>query len=240
MAHMGRAVDHQPLDLMEHRRVRRVVVAAEGAARHDDADGRLLRLHGADLHRRGVGAQQLAFRRVGAREIERVLLLARGMLGRDVEGGEIVEIVLDMRALGDGEAHLAEDGDDLVHRLADRMDAAGLVRLDRQGHVDALGLEPRRQGGVLEPRGGGGERHLDLVLEAVRGGALLAPQIRGERAQPLHPLGDAALAAERADADLLERVAACRPFDEAEERVTDLVEAFHHPSADCVNRGSAP
>ena len=57
VAHMGRAVDHQPLDLVEHRRMGRVVVAAEGAARHDDADRRLLRQHRADLHRRGVGAQ---------------------------------------------------------------------------------------------------------------------------------------------------------------------------------------
>ena len=60
MAHMRRAVDHQPLDLVEHRRVGRVVVAAEGAARHDDADRRLLRQHRADLHRRGVGAQHQA------------------------------------------------------------------------------------------------------------------------------------------------------------------------------------
>ena len=37
MAHVRRAVDHQAFDLVEHRRVGRVVVDAEGAARHDDA-----------------------------------------------------------------------------------------------------------------------------------------------------------------------------------------------------------
>src|SRR6185312_737606 len=73
LAHMRRLVDHQPLDLMEHRRVRRVVIRAEGSARHDDADRRLLRQHGADLDRRGVGTQQpaMTFRRFG--EIERVV-----------------------------------------------------------------------------------------------------------------------------------------------------------------------
>ena len=58
------------------------------------------------------------------RQIEGVVHLARRMVRRDVEGGEIVEVVLDVRPFGDGEAHLAEDGDDLVDGLADRMDAA--------------------------------------------------------------------------------------------------------------------
>ncbi len=60
MPHVDGAVDHQPLDLMEHRRVRGVVIAAEGAAGHDDPERRLARAHGADLHRRGVRAQDLA------------------------------------------------------------------------------------------------------------------------------------------------------------------------------------
>src|SRR6202011_858913 len=38
MAHMARPVDTQPLDLVEHRRVRRIMVAAEGPAGDDDAD----------------------------------------------------------------------------------------------------------------------------------------------------------------------------------------------------------
>src|SRR5215472_2479844 len=58
MTHMAHPVDHQPLDLMKHRRVRRIVVAAESPPRHDDPDWRRLCLHRADLHRRGVGAQR--------------------------------------------------------------------------------------------------------------------------------------------------------------------------------------
>ena len=58
------------------------------------------------------------------RQIEGVLHLPRRMVGRDVEGGEVVPVVLDVRTLGPGEAHLAEDRDELVHHLADRMQRA--------------------------------------------------------------------------------------------------------------------
>ena len=43
-------------------------------------------------------------------EIERVVHGARRMIGRHVQRGEIVEIVLDLRALGDLEARLRETG----------------------------------------------------------------------------------------------------------------------------------
>ena len=60
VAHMGLLVDHQRLDLVEHRRVCLVTVAAIDAARRDDADRRFLRQHGADLHGAGMGAQDEA------------------------------------------------------------------------------------------------------------------------------------------------------------------------------------
>ena len=123
MAHMGRPVDDQPLDLMKHRRMRRVVVAAEGPPRHDDPDRRLLRQHRADLHRGGVGAQHEPGAVRPLRQVERVVLLSRRVLGRNVEGGKVVEIFLDMRPLGERETHLAKDRDDFVDRLADRVDA---------------------------------------------------------------------------------------------------------------------
>ena len=106
---MGLLVDGQSLDLMEHRRVGLVRVAAIDAARRDDAERRLLLQHGADLHRARMRAKHWA-RAVGTRrQIEGVVVLPRRMLGRDVERGEIVEVGLDVGALGDREAHIGED-----------------------------------------------------------------------------------------------------------------------------------
>src|SRR5215813_6852876 len=51
VAEMRALLDDQAFDLMEHRRVRLVAVAAIGAPRNDDTDRRLLRQHGSHLHR---------------------------------------------------------------------------------------------------------------------------------------------------------------------------------------------
>src|SRR6516225_10130345 len=58
VSEMGASVDDKAFDLMEHRRVRLVAVAAIGAARYDHADRRRLCKHRPDLHRRCVRAQQ--------------------------------------------------------------------------------------------------------------------------------------------------------------------------------------
>ena len=137
MAERHVAIEHQTLALVEHRRVRRVVVGAIGAADHDHADRRLLRQHGADLHRRGLRAQHRRRPVASRRQIERVVVGARRMVRRNVQRAEIVPVALDIRALGDRAAHGAEDRGDLLHGAADRMDQAGLARARRQRWVDA-------------------------------------------------------------------------------------------------------
>ena len=94
------------------------------------------------------------------REEERVVHFARGMAGREVELGEIVVVALDVRPLGDGEAHVGEDRRDLVDHLADRVDAAGLDARGAHGqrHVERLGLQPRLERGRLQHRAPRGER----------------------------------------------------------------------------------
>ena len=77
------------------------------------------------------------------RQIERVVVGARRMMRRDVQRAEIVPVAFDVRTLGDGAAHGAEDRGDFLHGAADRVDQAGLARTRRQGRIDAA----RRRGG---------------------------------------------------------------------------------------------
>ena len=129
---------------------------------------------------------------------------------------------------GDGEAHLAEDRDDLVDGLADRMDAAIGLGAHRQGHVDALAGEPLTR--APRPRAGAAARPIAVSTSSL---STLSAAPRSRRASgssapsPFISAGDAALAAEDGDADLLERVAARRRLDQAEDLVAELVEAFH-------------
>jgi hypothetical protein len=122
------------------------VVAAIDAAGHDDPDRRLVRLHVANLHGGGVGAEQgaaivgpaaIALNRPG--EVEGVLHVARRVLGRHVQRVEAVPLVLDLRPLDDGEAHARED---LLHPVAhdgQRMPVAEPRPASWKRHVDAAG-----------------------------------------------------------------------------------------------------
>ena len=86
------------------------------------------------------------------------MLLPRRVLGRDVEGVEVVPVALDLRPLGDGEAEVGEDGGDLVHHLADRVDGALGRGARRQGHVGPFAGDAGVERGVGEAGAGLGER----------------------------------------------------------------------------------
>ena len=121
--------DDEPFDLREHRRVREVeVVAAIDAAGRDQPDRRLVLLHVADLHPRRVRPQQRR-RRARSRahrrgEVQRVLHVARGMLGRHVERFEVVVVVFELGAFDDEEPEAREDGFDALAQDGQRMAVA--------------------------------------------------------------------------------------------------------------------
>ena len=139
MAEVDAAVDHQPFDLVEHRRVGGVAVGAVGAARRDDADAAAAATasSGSAPARCGCAAASLAApgrpSPSGAGEIEGVVHRPRRVALGDVERGEIVPVVLDLGPGRDREAQVGENLGELVHHLADRMDAA--LRRRRAGSV---------------------------------------------------------------------------------------------------------
>jgi hypothetical protein len=83
-------------------------------------------------------------------EEESVVHLAGRMAVGKVQRGEIVVVGLDIRTFGDGEAHVGEDGGDLVDDLGDRVDAAALGRrgAHRQADIDGFARQPFGDGGV--------------------------------------------------------------------------------------------
>ena len=86
--------------------------------------GRRLLLHGADLHRRSVRAQQQAIaQRLAAAgwRLQRVLRVAGRMVRRKVQRLEVVVVGLDFRADADGVAHVLEDAHDFVHGADQRV-----------------------------------------------------------------------------------------------------------------------
>src|ERR1700744_4798848 len=97
-----------------------------------------------------MGAQEHAAAIGPGPQIEGVLHLARRMVWRDIEGGEVLEVVLDIRTFGDAETHLAENGDDLIDSLADRVQATFALGAWRQRQVDRFEGQPSVQGGLFE------------------------------------------------------------------------------------------
>ena len=94
------------------------VVLAEGLARRDDLEGRLVGEHVAHLHRRGVGAQHHV---VEAVQEERVLLVAGRVELGDVQLGEIVILQLDLGPDGDLIAQAEEQVLDLALDVGDQV-----------------------------------------------------------------------------------------------------------------------
>ena len=148
VAHMDAVADDQPLALMEHWRMGGVMVGPVGAAGNEDPHRRLGRLHGPDLHRRGVRAQHLAPSLFIGRQVKGVVLLPGGVFLRNVQSGEVVIVGLDVRPLCDGESHLGKDRDDLFDSARQRMQPCLGLGTRRQADIDRLGGKPSIQRGA--------------------------------------------------------------------------------------------
>src|SRR5690606_8018750 len=120
----GALVHQQALDLVEHRRVGLVAVAAVDLAGGDHAQRRRVLLHEAHLHARGVGAQQPALAALVGAHVEGVVHGPRRMVRREVQGLEVVPVVLDLRAFGQLVTHAGEDVGDALQGAADRVQVA--------------------------------------------------------------------------------------------------------------------
>src|SRR5207249_10393580 len=133
-------VNGEAFDLVEGERMRGVgIVAAIDLAGNDDANGRLLLFHGANLHGRSVGAKKerrlRVFRQV---QIEGVHVVANGMKFRDIQRLEIVVRRFDFRAFDDGKTDGEKDVFDFLKNLADQVMGADGANDAGEGEVETF------------------------------------------------------------------------------------------------------
>src|SRR4029077_12020398 len=116
-------IDGQAFDLVKDEGMRGVgIVAAVDLAGDDDAYGRLLFFHGANLHRRRVRAKEKRrLRALRQIDVERVHVVADRVEFGNVEGFEIVIRRFDFRAFDDGEADGDEDVLNFLEDLGDQV-----------------------------------------------------------------------------------------------------------------------
>ena len=168
-----------------------VRVRAEHTAGHQDLDGRLLNVHGADLAAGSLGTQQELLR-----QVESVLHIACRVILGHVQAGKVVVIVLDLREGAHRKAHAGEHVDDLVGDQGQRVQAAHGAGLGGQGDVHRLGGVAGSKFCLLHGLSGGIVICLYLLLEFIddlaHGGALF----RRNGAQVLHQGRDLAVFAE--------------------------------------------
>src|SRR5439155_9854710 len=131
-------VDGEAFDLVEGERMGGVgIVAAIDLAGYDDAHGRLLLLHGANLHGRSVGAKKERRRRAFWQfQIEGVHVVADRMKLRDIQRLEIVVRRFDFGAFDDREADGEENVFDFLEDLADQVMGADGANDAGKGQVD--------------------------------------------------------------------------------------------------------
>ena len=127
------AVDNKTLNLVEHRCVCLVRITTIDTPRRDDAYGRTLVHHGANLHGRGVRTQQLS-----SWEIERIVHGPRRMAFRNIQRGEVVILILDLGPRAHAEARVPEDRFDAGHGERYGVSSANRIAATRQRHVDGI------------------------------------------------------------------------------------------------------
>ncbi len=165
------SIDHQPLDLVEHRHVRGVgCVGAEDPAGHHRVDRRPRGLHQPDLHRGGVGAEH-DLSRFAEVDIERVVHVAGRMPRREVQCAEVVPLVFDLWALCHPEAQPDEHVFQLFHGLGDEMHVSCVTCRPHLGQIQAFCFHRSAAFGHLQHSAAFGDRALDGTERIVQGGA---------------------------------------------------------------------
>ena len=169
----------------------RVRVRAEHTAGYQHLDRGLFTIHYTDLAAAGLGAQHNVIR-----DIEGILHIAGGMVLRHIQAGEVVVIVLDLRAFINFKAHAGEYINDLVLDEGDGVQVAGRADLGGHRNVHRLGSVAGSQRRLLDLLRQGLVLSLDPLLEFIDGLTDSGAILLGDIAQALGQACDLAVFAQ--------------------------------------------
>ena len=215
------AINDQPFDLMEHRRVRRVQITAVNASGSDNAQRGAVAFHRADLYARGVRAQH-GFRV----EVEGILHRPRRVIFGDIQGGEVVKIVFDFRAVFNDETEAGEPVLDAAARQRHRMQAALKCLPSGEGHVHPLGCQFFRHLPRAESVNLFLQRLLEMGLRVVDDFAQLRTFLGARLGKLLHMRGKDAFFREIGVAQRLQRGQVKRVFQRMQPVLQGLFQRF--------------
>ena len=156
------------------------------------------------------------------------MLLARGVVGRDVQRLEVVAVPLDLGALDDLEAHRGEGVGDLADHQGRGVEMAAEGWPARQRDVDGVALGEGAGGRLAQCGLVGVAGRLELLLEPVRRRADLAALLGRGLAQAAQDLGEGALAAQVGNAPVLELGGGQHRPERVERVLAQLGEAVDH------------
>lgn len=128
------AVHHEPFNLMKHGGMGRIIITVPiDRPGGDDLERRLALLHDADLNRGGMSPEQAILG-----DEKGILHVPCGMILRDIEGLEIMIVILDIGAARDLKSHAQKDIDDLIHHQGERVYPTALPAAPGKGDIDFL------------------------------------------------------------------------------------------------------
>ena len=110
-------------------------LVAEHATGSDDTDRRLVILHHAHLHRRGVSAECHLLLAFFLLDEESILHVAGRVVRGEIKGREKMPVILNLNRFRHSEANTGKDIDNLVHHHREDMAATHGGKVGRHGQI---------------------------------------------------------------------------------------------------------
>src|SRR5690554_464525 len=220
---------------MEHRGMSQIGVATINTTRANHAEWGLALFHYANLDRRGVCAQHRA-----RFNIESIMHGTRRMVFGDIEGAEIMIIVLNLRAFSDAIPGRLEQSADTFDSQADRVHTTNTLPPARQGDIQRLSRQPGAERLLQQLLAAGVNGLGNLSFDQVYLLSSRGPLFSWQFPQTFQQFGNPPLLTEIINAQLFQRTLFAALVNQGQSLVTQCtgLSCRRHKSAFTVNSSS--